>query len=122
MPKSKRYMKHPHIKIEYGEERFEVVADSIVKLAAGVQSLNGSGLTHKAIVLLLHDATKVNKRDIEKILEAAPLLAERYVKPEKLEEMAGPLLSPPETSLETSASEIILPPAEEDYIDDDVPF
>lgn len=81
MPKSKRPMKSPHITIEYDDEPFSVVADSILKLADSIVALNNSGLAQRAIVLLLHDATGVNKKEIVKILEAAPLLSERYIRP-----------------------------------------
>jgi hypothetical protein len=60
----------------------EVIVSSIHKLADGFERINDSGLTEHALVLLLHDATRVNKRDIKKILEAAPLLAERYTRDE----------------------------------------
>lgn len=85
MPRSKKALKHPHIHLETGEEPLEVVAASVVKLADGITRMNDSGLTQRAIVLLLHDATGVNKKEIIKILEAAPLLAERYVRPDEVE-------------------------------------
>ncbi len=83
MPRSKKPLKHPHIKVQHGDEPFEVVAASIVKLADGFQAMIDSGLTQRAIILLLHDATGVNKKEIVKILEAAPKLAERYVRPQE---------------------------------------
>ena len=85
MPKSKRELKHPHIHLETGAEPLEIVASSVIKLADGLTKMNDSGLTQRAIVLLLHDATGVNKKEIIKILEAAPLLAERYVRPDEVE-------------------------------------
>ena len=51
--------------------------------ADGIEELNDCGLTEDCVVLLLHDATKVPKGQIRKVLEAAPLLAERYVRPEE---------------------------------------
>ena len=82
MPRSKKPLKHSHIGIEYDDEPFTVVANSIIKLADGLTAMNESGLTNRAIVLLLHDATGVNKKEIVKILEAAPLLSERYIRPQ----------------------------------------
>jgi len=80
MPRSKKALKHPHITVEYDDEPFSVVASSIVKLAEGITAINESGLSNRAIVLMLHDATGVNKKEIIKILDAAPLLAERYLR------------------------------------------
>lgn len=83
MPASKKPLKHPHITIEYDNEAFTVVANSINKIADSILAMNESGLTQRAIVLLLHDATGVNKKEIVKILEAAPLLSERYIRPQE---------------------------------------
>jgi hypothetical protein len=47
-------------------------------VADGFDQINESGLKRRAIVLLLHDATGVGKKDIMSILDAAPLLVERY--------------------------------------------
>ncbi len=85
MPQSKKELRHPHIHLEIGEEPLKIVASSVIKLADGLTKMNDSGLTQRAIVLLLHDATGVNKKEIIKILEAAPLLAERYVRPDEVE-------------------------------------
>jgi len=85
MPQSKKELRHPHIHLEIGEEPLKIVASSVIKLADGLTKMNDSGLTQRAIVLLLHDATGVNKKDIIKILGAAPLLAERYVRPNEVE-------------------------------------
>lgn len=57
-----------------------VLAESIVKLSDAVRSLDSSGLNQKAIVLLLHDMTKLSKRDIEMVLRAIPQLKNRYCK------------------------------------------
>ena len=96
MPRSKKELKHPHIHLEMDdlhlltderrETYLEIVASSVIKLADGIRKINDSGLTQRAIVLLLHDATGVNKKEIVKILEAAPLLAERYVRLDEVED------------------------------------
>lgn len=81
MPRSKKDPKHPHVELENDEqEPLSVVVSAIHKVADGIDKINNSGLTEQAIVLLLHDATKVKKTDIKAILEAAPLLAERYTR------------------------------------------
>lgn len=93
MPASKKPLKHPHISVDYNDEPFTVVANSIVKLADGIAAMNNSGLTDRAIIVLLHDSTGVNKKEIVKILKAAPLLAERYLRatPEPFLEKIPPL-------------------------------
>lgn len=63
-------------------ETTEILAEAIVRLGEAVKKLDGSGLNRKAIVLLLHDATKVGKRDIEEILDAIPRLRGWYCKKE----------------------------------------
>jgi len=84
MPVSKKELKHPHIRLEHDVDvQMNVLVSAIHKLADNIEKINECGLTEQAIVLLLHDLTKVGKRDIVKILEAAPLLAERYIKPEQ---------------------------------------
>ena len=79
MPRPKKELKHPHVKMENDtEEPLSVIVSSLHKVAEGFDQINESGLSRRAIVLLLHDATRVGKKDIESILDAAPLLVERY--------------------------------------------
>lgn len=87
MPRPKKQLKHPHIIVDNDtKEPLEVIVSSIHKLADGFEKLLDCGLTEYTLVLLLHDATKVNKGDIKKILAAAPLLAERYTRsPDEVE-------------------------------------
>lgn len=59
-------------------ETTEILAESIVRLGEAVKKLDASGMNRKAIVLLLHDVTKVGKRDIEDILDAIPRLRGWY--------------------------------------------
>ncbi len=57
----------------------EVLADAIVKLSKAAQALNQrSGLNHRAIVVLLHDHSRVPKRDIEAVLRAMQQLERDY--------------------------------------------
>lgn len=62
-------------------ETTEILAEAIVRLGDAVKKLDQSGMNRKAIVLLLHDATKVGKRDIEDILDAIPRLKGWYCRP-----------------------------------------
>lgn len=59
-------------------ETTEILAEAIVRIGDSVRKLNESGLNRKAIVLLLHDYSKVGKKDIETILDAMPRLRGWY--------------------------------------------
>jgi len=59
-------------------ETTEVLAEAIVKLSEGMASLSSSGLNRKAIVTLLHDKTKIPKRDIVTIIDGMNQLAGWY--------------------------------------------
>lgn len=59
-------------------ETTEILAEAIVRLGDSVRKLDASGLNHKAIVILLQDATKLPRRDIESILTAIPRLKSWY--------------------------------------------
>lgn len=55
-------------------EPLELIAAAVIKLADGIDKMKRSGLSNRAIQILLHDVTKVPLRDIEKVLEAGPKL------------------------------------------------
>lgn len=57
-----------------GAENIEIVADQVRKLADASEKMLKAGLTMKALTVLLHDDTKISKRDIEKVLLALPKL------------------------------------------------
>ena len=79
MPVSKRPLKHPQVSVVNDtDDPLEVIVSSLHKVATGIDKINKSGLRRRTVVLLLHDATGVGKRDIEHILDAAPLLVDRY--------------------------------------------
>ena len=61
-------------------ESTEILAEAIVRIGEAAARLNASGLNRKAIVLMLHDATKVGKKDIETVLDALPRLRGWYCK------------------------------------------
>ncbi len=58
-----------------------ILADAIVAVSDAFEKLNSSRLTKRAIILLLHDLSKVNKGEIESILYYAPLLKKHFAKP-----------------------------------------
>lgn len=58
------------------------LADEITKLSVIFTALENSRLKRRTLVLLIHDMTKVGKRDIHDILDAIPNLADRYLKTE----------------------------------------
>ena len=57
----------------------EELEAEIEKLTKIFRALRDSRLKRRTLVLLLHDMTKVSKKDINKILDAGPKLAERYL-------------------------------------------
>lgn len=57
-----------------GAENMEIIAAHIQKLADASEKMLKGGLTMKALTVLLHDDTKISKRDIEKVLLALPRL------------------------------------------------
>lgn len=59
-------------------ETKEILAEAIVRVGTAVNFLNSNGLNRKAVVLLLHDATKVPKKEIIAILDALPRLKGWY--------------------------------------------
>jgi hypothetical protein len=64
---------------EENPEPLEVLAKSIIEISdAFIKIMNGP-LKHRTIVLLFQDYTGLPKRDIEKILDAAPKLKTFYI-------------------------------------------
>lgn len=53
--------------------------DAIRRLVEAVESVENAGLKRRAIVLLLADMTKLNKKQINAVLDALPLLADRFL-------------------------------------------
>ena len=60
------------------EEQGESLASAIAKISDGFDALLKSGLNKRAIVLLLHDATRLRRTDIQAVLDALPKLKEMY--------------------------------------------
>lgn len=63
-------------------EPIEIIAQAIIDVANGFKVLNSSRLSRRTIVLLLQDATGLPQKQIGLILDAAPRLAETYLKKE----------------------------------------
>lgn len=64
-------------------ETTELLAKSVVQVAEASQKLLNSGLTKRAIVVLLQDGigvSKINKHQIELVLDNLPRLKAWYVK------------------------------------------
>jgi hypothetical protein len=58
----------------------ELLAQSIIDVSEAAKKLLGSRLSRRALVVLLHDASGVAKRDIELVLDHAADLRRRFVK------------------------------------------
>lgn len=65
------------------EVEAEVIAQSIKKVADSVRRLRGSGLTERAIIVLLRDASGVAKGEIEQVLRGLDKLEKLYLTPTK---------------------------------------
>ncbi len=59
-------------------ESKEILAEAIVRLGESFKKLEANGMNRRAIILLLHDATKVPRRDIDLVLQAIPRLRSWY--------------------------------------------
>lgn len=62
----------------------EILAQSIVDIARGFNQLMQSRLTRYALVVLIHDKSKIAKRDIEIILNNLEQLEQTWFKPKKV--------------------------------------
>ena len=63
------------------EDKMEEIAHEVEKIQEAFIALRDSRLTRRAVVLLVHDMTKIGKRDIEKMLDSLPHLADHFLKP-----------------------------------------
>lgn len=75
--KGKPTMKAQTITVKRDEaqpESVELLADAIIKCADGLEKLRSGPLSQRAIVVLLHDLTKVGIPHIRAIIDAAPNL------------------------------------------------
>jgi hypothetical protein len=59
-------------------EPLEVIAASVIKVAEGIEKMAKSGLSKRAIVVLLNDVTGVPKGHIGLLIDAGPALR-RYM-------------------------------------------
>jgi hypothetical protein len=55
------------------------LADAVKKLAAAAKQLSDCGLSRRALVVLLADATKVTPRDINDVLNGLDSLGDLYL-------------------------------------------
>ena len=58
----------------------EIIAKSIRTISSAWEKMKRAGLKERTIILLLHDASKVGKSDIKKILQALSELKFLYLK------------------------------------------
>lgn len=62
----------------------EILAQAILSLSNSMRLLNQSRLKREAIVVLIHDRSKIGKRDIEVILNNLEQLSDDWLKPKRL--------------------------------------
>jgi len=58
----------------------EIIAESIEKIAKAMQIINSTRLTRRAIITLIHDHSKVSKKQIEVVLNNLDRLEEIWLK------------------------------------------
>ena len=51
-------------------ESKEILAEAIVRIGSAMRALHQSGLNQDAIVVLVHDKTKISKRTIKEVFAA----------------------------------------------------
>ena len=70
------------VKVKKSEppESKEVLAEAIVNIGSVVKKLNANGMNKKAMVVLIHDFTRVPKGQIITILDSLPQLERWYCK------------------------------------------
>jgi hypothetical protein len=59
----------------------EIIATSIVKIAEGMEAMRKTRLTRRCIVTLIHEQSKIARRDIEIVLNNLDQLETTWLKP-----------------------------------------
>lgn len=59
----------------------EIIAQSIVEIAKGMKVLNSMRLSRRAIVTLIHEQSKIARRDIEIVMNNLDRLEQDWLKP-----------------------------------------
>lgn len=62
-------IKQTKSKVKATEEDFSRIAQAIGRISDAGRALQNSGLTRAAVLTLLHDRTKLSKRDIDIVLD-----------------------------------------------------
>jgi len=68
-------------KADQEEVTYEVIAQSIRTISESMRKLRAANLNNKAILLLIHDSSKVSKAQIHDVLVAMESLERTYLKP-----------------------------------------
>lgn len=78
-----RQMSKPKVVPKPGDEPAapEIIEAAIIELAAGMKKLNATRLRRETIITLLHDNSKVAKRDIRLVLNNLDDLEGIFLKP-----------------------------------------
>jgi len=67
-------------KVEVFEDNLSALADHVAAVAEMGKMIANSRLTRRAIVLLVKDMTNMTYADIDRVLDALPLLEKKYLK------------------------------------------
>jgi len=58
------------VKNEVKPEPTEILAEAVIRIGENFERLQKSGINKNAIIILIHDYTKISKRDINLVLES----------------------------------------------------
>lgn len=64
-------------------EPVEIIADAILRISESMKVLRSSLLTRRAIVCLIHDQSRIGKRDIEIVMNNLESLERDWLKPKQ---------------------------------------
>ena len=59
----------------------EIIAESIIKIGNAMRAMSSTRLRRSAIVTLIHEETKIARRDIERVLGSLDTLESVWLKP-----------------------------------------
>lgn len=62
-------------------QNLAAMPEMIKRLSGALDHLEKQGCSRRLLVLMLHDVSKVSKQNINKVLDALPLLVERFIEP-----------------------------------------
>lgn len=70
----------PEVRLDENDpEPTVIIAKAIIEISEAMERINRSGLKRRALVALIHDNSKLPKRDIDMVLNNLEFLKQNYV-------------------------------------------